>query len=446
MRYESGTKADISKLSNNQLRNLINALVEKFGDNAEDIVIDAVERSRWCWIVTLPQEISCEIFSNWLYQRDICKLDTAFCSQKRDWYLDCCLREDMILGPVSSTTQKTSTEFHHNLQWLYTRKLKQRELYISTPSIVDVNLLVSYTQLYGRYIQKLDFSNITSEYLEYNHLKSILTYCINIEEFILGNNHIFIDDIYTLLLTTCQSLKRLDLSINYNLPIFQNLTQESNRWTNETVDIDNIILKSIKLKEIIFTNDKYLLNKHIIKIGKYCNNIIKIHINNCILLTEVSLLYIINQCNNIINIKADNVSGFNDAVIELISKKLKNIEILSINNCSNITNNSINLLINNCFYIKQLEFSNNININDNILLNIYQKCSEIQILNLSNCQNCTIEGILTIIKLCKKLELLIILDYSVEVDEEVRRELYARKLWLGDWSKRDLCIRQSSQP
>ena len=56
------------------------------------------------------------------------------------------------------------------------------------------------------------------------------------------------------------------------------------------------------------------------------------------------------------------------------------------------------------------------------------------------------QGILTIIKLCKKLELLIILDYSAEVDEAVRRELYARKLWLGDWSKRDLCIRQSSQP
>lgn len=428
---------ELDRLEPNKLRHIIKSLIEVFGDRAVAVVHNKLDMFRRCWLLEVPQDIVSHILSNWLYQKDLCKLDTAFCAHAlRSTFLQWCA----LNATVSSQESVPRRVNRSYLHWLVLRRLKSAIVFLNvynTESVGDE--LMTYLQVTGSALEDLHMGKNTMCAGPTMH--HIFALCPNLVR-LSAESCLFDDETLLRLFSTLKGLRFLDVSrflVEFPESIF--LVEESTRWTGICGDT----IACSELEELRANYDPYITDDKIFSIAQSCTKLKVLRLSHTTALTSEGLARVAQHCRRLEELHLDH-SAAGDEVALALAKNCPGLRVFSACRATTAASDtSVVTLFSSCHQLTHVNLSHNQRITDACLRDLHVHCPALRRLTLSGCTGLTPEGVLGVIRTCAVLENLDIRDFPADFDQVVRRELFEKKLWLGPWQDRNLKIQQTSK-
>eukprot|EP01038_Epipyxis_sp_PR26KG_P009235 gene9235-12449_t len=158
-------------------------------------------------------------------------------------------------------------------------------------------------------------------------------------------------------------------------------------------DLENIIIRSPRLKSVSFINKKVanLSDTVIVLIANHCRNLesITYNGNKTNQITDQSILVLATRCMKLISISLSNCLLVSNNSVECISRNCPGLELIHLSSCLNVTDSSIISLAERCSSLHSVDIGYCSAITDDAIISLVTRCANLKLLILNNCYQIT---------------------------------------------------------
>ena len=330
-------------------------------------------------LLNLQLSLQSDLLANWLTNADICKLDSAFCSKEmRPQYLDIMESEVMSLhSPEFIDLEKISSW----MEWVLKKKVRINTCHIS--SAIPPALYKRFFKAVGERLKELTIFCNHKNYTKREYDRIITTaacFCTSLSKIQL--QHCESSDCMENLLLTCQEsltvfhllwcdVSKLKLRELHLLSLKRLVLEDCNGISEATMvgflgaapnleilNCEYFPVFSSKLKisknlRVLMLKSPPLTDAMFCSLVHSCPLLEVVQLSKCSLLTDVSIIELVQHATHLITLYMGINSNFTDASLEAIAVHCgERLHHLCLYDCSGITDAGLNLLGEACHQLE----------------------------------------------------------------------------------------------
>jgi hypothetical protein len=258
-------------------------------------------------MLQMPNDISENIFSNWLSPYDLCEFDSSMCNfeQRKQFFRLIRSKTFSIIGYESSRSHLRAVYYN---KWLAYRSIKVKTLYLFGPDQINFSSsLHNFEQ-----VRKLELSNVNGPTTCVSEISNIINSCNFLNELTLWDVQSFNELFKNILNNKLAYIKKLRLISLNRIPISSNVTEIVSEQCSHLVYLhffDNYCKEipgfAVNLIRILKANPNILfitlenasLDDSILKaIRKFCGNVQHVHLSGSPRVTLNSIMDTHDSC------------------------------------------------------------------------------------------------------------------------------------------------------